>query len=131
MLQRTFKSARELGIGEKLHDGLCQTLRAFERKELKWTPQSTPIPNGFNMAWEWIQSTHGCGTVGCILGWAEHFAGLPASYTNTARRTYELDRLYGMGLSSLKHVTVEQAEHALRSYLATGHAEWETAREVE
>lgn len=128
MLQHTFKSARELGIGLKLHDGLCQTLKAFERGELKWTPLNQATPNGFNMSREWEQNR--CGTIGCILGWAIHFAGIPHPYQN-GRRTPELDHLYNPHQLCLRDITLQQAEHALRSYLATGHADWETAREME
>lgn len=126
MLQRNFKKHHELGISPQLYDGLYQVLRAFERGELVWTPHNIPRPNGFNMSWEWVE--YKCGTVGCILGWAEHFCGVPGAYYR--ERNVELDKLYHPGLK-LKDITIEQAEHALRSYLATGHADWETAREME
>lgn len=125
MLASNFKTAEELGLTDAAHDAFIKVLHAMERGELKWTPRDKPIPNGFNMQLVWDERS--CGTVGCIAGWARHFGLESGSFTCWGRTSHNLKALNELftpnGYYSGLH-TVEQAAHALRTYLVTGKPEW-------
>lgn len=133
MLARSqLKTAEELGLREKMHEGLIKVLDKMKSGELVWTPPEEPNPNGFNMSKMWTPVlgpySPECGTVGCIAGWAHFLAGdinirsLSASCTAQQRENYS-GLICPSGWSSGLH-TVDQACVALESYLLTGKADW-------
>ena len=126
MLARNFLPAEELGLTEGGYAAFIKLLGMLERGELVWSPLSPKHPNGFNMATCWRKWD--CGTVGCIAGWT--YSLLENGETSVLRegRTAAQGRAYEKltmptGFGSGKH-TVDQAAHALQTYLTTGTPEW-------
>jgi hypothetical protein len=121
---KEFLSATSLRISDDWLQALIKTLALMESGELMHIPlkEITPEvfergPRLFNMGqWE-------CGTVGCIGGTAEivghvNFWGYgshAALYNLFFPRHPEYDE-----------ITLEQATQALRNYLTTGSAQWES-----
>ncbi len=66
-----------------------------------------------------------CGTVGCIGGWAGFYGknGWVEDNVLYPRKTNLCDLFCPIGRIE-QNYTVEQAAHALRTYLVTGQAEW-------
>lgn len=123
-----FKSAEELGLSKINHEALIAVLLKMERGELV-----EGFDNGrevFNMAC--VLSKRECGTVGCIAGWAYVLSGERAfkafvvgeSPINGGNFTELGNLFYGPRGVSLDDLTLDQARHALSTYLTTGHAEW-------
>ncbi len=124
MLAQNFKSAEELGLTEKGYRGLIKVLGMLEREELVHSPEPyrSRIPNGFNMRACWNESA--CGTVGCIGGWAGFYNNRGWVAGNVLPGEANLHELFCPIGYDRSNYTVEQAAHALRTYLVTGHAEW-------
>jgi|ERR1700692_4719888 len=129
MLAQNFKTAADLQIREEYHAAFIKLLGMLERGELIHVKRcyGKPIKNGFNMASVW--SDHdGCSSVGCILGWANVIAcGGPNqrySISQSAEGSRALDRLFMPHYYEDGEHTVEEAAHALRTYLVTGEADW-------
>lgn len=122
MLAQNFKTAEELKITTAEQESLISVLHMLDRGELKWTLWDTPIPHGFNMSR--VLDELECGTVGCICGWARKLNpdAKFEKYKGTA-----LEKLFmpaGWSNGTDGGFTVEQAAHALRTYLVTGEPEW-------
>lgn len=124
MLAQNFKTAKELGLTKKGLEAYIKTLRMLESGELVYTPQGHFVPNGFNMATVWVEEAS-CGSIGCIIGWAQHLAGPNQMYlrretdSKSAMDHLAMPPNWGSG-----QYTVDQAAKALRSFLVTGEADW-------
>lgn len=130
MLARNFLTPAELLLSEEEHAALVKVLGMMERGELTLVPYEEVVkgserfvtwPPGekftghFHMAvWN---VKHECGTVCCIGGTAELVGGVKFG-TRDARLN---DLFYP---SRTYDRTVDEAAHALRTYLTTGNAEW-------
>lgn len=113
MLAQNFMSATDLGITEEQHAALVKTLGFFERGE---------VPSDrFHMDF-WILHAQ-CGTVHCIGGWAERFAG-DAIFLGKERPDALQKLFYPMEDSGASCTDTAQGAHALRNYLTTGEADW-------
>jgi len=135
MLAPNFLSAADLGIDPEVRDALIQVLHLFETEELVHVLDPTetvrPIEGKLFSMNEW--ATHfPCGTVRCIGGWAETFmphCPLDADGDPLWQYTKELEDLFYPPLGahpSHYGSTPKQAAMALRNYLTTGSAQWET-----
>lgn len=131
MLTRTYKTATELEIPQKLFDALLKVRDILESGKLVHHPISFPtIPNGFNML-DW-KTRDECNTVACIGGWAEMFAG---EKFNSDRFTEGFYRLcYPKSLPGDRYnynydkITTAQAARAITNYLTTGDSKWQEVR---
>ncbi len=112
MLAQNFLTAEELNLTDKAHAALIKVLGMMDRGELVWTTRNKPVPNGFNM-----------GTIGCIKGWAEKVGGDGVWIRNYMANCYVSDLFMPPAWRDGLH-TLEQAAHALRTYLVTGTPEW-------
>lgn len=137
MLARNFLTPVELGLSDAKHAALVKVLGMMERGELILVPYAKVVegtndslcfaPLGekftghFHMAvWN---VKHTCGTVACIGGTAELVGGV--KFENECEmevESIELNRLFYPSRSDKR--TIEEAAHALRTYLMTGRAEW-------
>ena len=131
MLAQNFKTAEELGMEKGAYEAHLKVLKLLEQGEVThisvfgkraWGLEE-PISNGFNMAPVWIEDS--CGTVGCLLGWAHYFGAskvnaFMTSGTSEQRTAY--NRLTMPTRADSR--TVDEAAHALRTYLVTGKADW-------
>lgn len=124
MLAQNFRTAEELGLTEKGYAGLHKVLRMLEGGELVYT-RVPNVPNGFNMNSCWEQNE--CGTVGCIGGWAGFYdkKGFVEEMLLPTTPNTRLGPLFCPPDRYSKHYSVEQAAHALRTYLVTGQADWQ------
>lgn len=122
MLAHNFLTAEKLGLSEEMYQGMIMTLGMLERNELIHTTVNFPVENGFNMRRYWDHSK--CGTVGCIAGWAV-FLGKEKSGVWDHMTQQQIRDFSALTLPSrMNDRTVEEAAHALRTYLVTGKAEW-------
>lgn len=127
MLAQSFKTADELGLREEGLQALIQVLGMMERGELNWTERNTPIKNGFNMSRLYERTE--CGTVACIAGWCCLISqdcdlyGITRASLNDEQRDAIHNLFCPQGYPTGLY-TVEQAQHALRSFLVTGVPEW-------
>lgn len=148
-----FKTAEELGLTPDYYKGLLEVLKRLESgwfthvpaadySGIWYTPRNKAVvdagPHGFSMGTVWKQDS--CGTVGCILGWAQAFSGggvqdnpIAAEQT-TLWGCHAVLELAHDALTmppgwnkewGRKRYTPERAAHALRSYLLTGQADWQ------
>jgi hypothetical protein len=132
MLARSpYKTAEELGLAQTYYEALIVVLEKMKSKELVWTRQDRPCPNGFNMAvgWNRFGPEKSCGTVGCIAGWASHFSDKEKwKNDKPVERTREQSNAwYGLVMPVGYHMgrhTLAQAQVALESYLLMGKADW-------
>ncbi len=124
MLAQNFLTAEELGLTEKGYQGLHKVLRMLEGGELVYTPRGfdPKIPNGFNMAVCWTE--HGCATVGCIGGWAGFYNKKGWVDGMKDERVKSNLHLLFCPKAPRSHYTIDQAAHALRTYLVTGTPDW-------
>ncbi len=127
MLAQNFLTAEELGLTEKGYQGLHKVLRMLEGGELVYSPRrphalSKIPPNGFNMATCWDK--HECGTVGCIGGWAGFYNEKGWVDGMKDERVKSNLHMLFCPKSPRSHYTVDQAAHALRTYLVTGTPDW-------
>jgi hypothetical protein len=125
---KEFRSAEALSIREDWRAALIKTLAFMESGAMVRIPlkEITPEvfecgPRLFNMA-EW-----GCGTVGCIGGTAEaigrvQFTGYSTGYSPNGA----LYNLFFPRHPEYDDITLSQASRALRNYLTTGSAQWES-----
>lgn len=124
MLSKTFLSAADLKISEKLYDALVKVY---------WMLTDDIIPDEmFNMmsigAPRLDAKGHACGTPGCILGWAHAvepalLSGRRGSYDsgNVARLFYPT--ACGPAGDAIQ-ADRAHAVRALHNYLTTGKANW-------
>lgn len=122
MLASNFKTAEELGLVPEALQALIKVLGLLERGEVTWTPYNKPRKNGFNMAPVWMENS--CGTVGCIAGWVMHLQPGFESWEKFSSKPHDpsLEKLFCPNERFER--TVEEAAHALRTYLVTGEPEW-------
>lgn len=111
MLAQNFKTASDLGIGDKEFDALCKVLGMLERAEIperKFVMTSVGTPE--------------CGTPGCILGWARTI------HRGTMCRDTTEPLFYPqMGPSPCRaayKAGTAQAAMALRNFLTYGEPRW-------
>lgn len=142
MLAQNFMTADALGLTVEQHTALIKTLALMDSGKLthvlaedggSW---GTEFSGGFNMD---VWATYSdCGTVACIGGTAELISGRPVHELfglNHWKLPTQLRELFYPGLVcnnedfDYKKITVAQAAVALRSYLTTGAADWESALE--
>lgn len=109
MLQQNFKSADELKLSEPTHQAAIKVLGMMERGE---------INDQFSMQ-SWLQPhpTDATKCQRCISGWVSKEGG------NCINLPLAL--ICPQDYQSGKY-TIEQATHALRSYLVTGTPDWRT-----
>ena len=134
MLAQNFKTAAELGLDQPSYDAHVKVLHALERGEMIHTkierhydgtyliePQ---VPNGFNMG----PRSYVCnsGTCRCILGWADVYTEGGKVNLSTKPMTPSQADAYArlVNPNNANDRTVDEAAHALRTYLVTGEAEW-------
>lgn len=131
MLMQNFKSAAELDLTDEQYDALKKVLVLLETSKLNFIeelpefwPYNVKLPEftgHFNMA-HWT-AVAPCGTVACIGGTAELIAGKRIFGGIDGDHPPMLHNLfYPTGL----HATTEQAARALRNYLTSGDADWNT-----
>src|SRR5262245_805045 len=142
------KTAEELGLTERYWRGLWKVLQKLENG---WFVEPDPktalvqtLPVGkhtFSMAV--VHSEEGCGTIGCIMGWAMAFTGNPnpeylqfdvALYPNHPDdphdREHPLMRLHDSLVappgwqSGAKKYPISRVAPVLRRYLEEGVVEW-------
>jgi len=131
MLAQNFLTYRKLHILKKEHEALIKMLGGLERDEFKWhrpmlydDEPSRPRSGNFNMeAFE-----QHCGTVCCIAGWCDklyktHFVDKVDANWNGLD---DLFVMYGFTDDEMSQVRPIQAAMALRNYLTTGNADWNT-----
>lgn len=130
MLAQNFMKSKALKITDKEHGALIAVLHALDRGELKHRNHAKPDgPNGFNMGR--LRNEMACGTVACLKGWAQTFAGKEDVFDSFRMTSavadlfmYQcIDRPETMKWNREK-VTTDQAAHALRNYLTSGAARW-------
>lgn len=122
MLAQNFMTPADLGITDILFESLVKVLGMLERGELKHTPVTMPIPNGFNMADRWIHDD--CGTACCIMGWCDLVARKQLSWPIS---NHALADLFCPDMCWAGHHTPAQAAIALRNYLTHGEPRWAEA----
>jgi hypothetical protein len=123
---KEFLSATALRISDDWLQALIKTLALMESGALVHIPlkEITPEvfegggPRLFNMG-EWD-----CGTVGCIGGTAEVIGGVEIRVGCCSKPA--LHNLFYPGHPEYDLITLEQATRALRNYLTTGSAQWES-----
>ncbi len=144
MLAQSFKTAEELRITPKQFDALAKTLVLMETGKLVHVDDDEihSSENNYNLPIEvcrftghfnmnlW-RSKDDCGTVCCIGGTAELIGNVifaPEYLLPAELKTlfYPNDGMNDNGIH-YNDITVEQAATALRSYLTTGKANWESA----
>jgi hypothetical protein len=134
MLATNFKTAEELKLIPEAYVALQRVLRMLEDGTLVHTQTTRPIKNGFNM--NTLMDRSECGAVGCIGGWALTFMegtrftefshgpeaeAIAQLFYPKTRACLKTTIDWGWGWSSF---TVDEAAHALRTYLVTGTPEW-------
>lgn len=138
-----YMSAENLRIAEHTRDALIWVLGMLEAGELEQWKGMT-AGNKFDMGTAARRT--GCGTAGCIAGWASiHMQGIKPNaagiyimteeqadiasdfcadaHGDLARLFYAMD-LTGRNSFSLDEVRPDQAAKALRNYLTTGRPSW-------
>jgi hypothetical protein len=135
MLAQNFKSKEELKIEGKELSALISVLHMLEREELKHGDIKSFLKKKgdvFNMAaFKYVAD---CGTIGCIAGWADVIGGTDL-VTKCCRHDLpnNLQKLFvpcltaKLGPNYLREISAPQAAVALRSYLTTGHPNWDEA----
>jgi len=133
MLARSFLNADQLNIPQDWYEALLKVYHAMERGELKYVSEidmkysdfsmeTQKFSGLFNMA-EWRANVVGCGTVCCIGGTAELLGKVDFGIDCHSE---ELENLfYPPNHDDYNHITVEQAQEALRRYLTIGAPQWE------
>jgi hypothetical protein len=126
MLAQNFRTAAELGLSDQEHCALIKVLGMLDRQEISR---------------RLLQMEHvgdpGCGTPGCLLGWAravtkdyDLFSGI-WDLTDGYSRIHELFAFAGIDPLAFKGrrsaITPAQAAIALRNYLTTGEPRWKEA----
>lgn len=111
MLAKTYLSAEELQINPRLCDALVELHGKFLRGEI---PEEK-----FDMAY-W--GTPGCGTPGCIGGWAEAVYRARHGDGSSLGPFYPMGEVHGLFCAQWANwkPTTKQAAEALGHYLATG-----------
>ena len=132
MLARNFLTADRLKICEQYHVALIKLLGMMERGEITHVKEdkhgeirNSEEPHGFNMGHWRVDSD--CGTVCCIGGWMLELLGRsyrldPGSVTPALSALFNPEDVWTVDMAD---ITVDQAAHALRNYLATGKPKWE------
>jgi hypothetical protein len=122
MLARSFLSADDLDLTKQQRDAMIAVLHMLERGELVHVPNSSTVPNGFNMAFEWAETE--CGTVGCIAGWCDVIGG-----TEFIRDAWpeSLVKLFAPPSMDWPTITPAQAAIALSNFLTMGEPRWAEA----
>lgn len=135
MLAQNFKTAGELKISDVELRSLMTVLGMLERQEL--VHGKSPLagiargPNEFNMAATLY--TGGCGTIGCLAGWAYHVSGgeafpeiIAGGIFGWGLRDQQLNALFGIGRrhATLYEITPARAATTLRRFLTTGDGIW-------
>lgn len=110
MLQQNFKTAAELSLPPATYEGAIKVLKMLERGEIK--PEQFTMVVGHR-----VRQVNGeLHNQSCIAGWVHQVTnkvpcGLP--YSLVCPPDYQHDKY-----------SLEQATHALRSYLVTGTPDW-------
>ncbi len=134
MLAQTFKTAKELLINDRQLEALKKTLVLLETGKIKHDSKVDAFtPLSFNMA-NWNLLTP-CGTVCCIGGTAELVGDLTLedNFECASCNNKSLEDLFypeNIGGYTYDDITIEQAAHALRSYLTTGTPDWSILKEA-
>lgn len=113
MLAQNFKTANDLCISDAEFKALINVLGRLERLEIPaklFTMETIGRP--------------GCGTAGCILGWARTVAKKGRDLFDCTRRTPPLQNLFYPGFDEGYEASRSEAAMALRNYLTTGTARW-------
>jgi hypothetical protein len=130
MLQKTFKSADELGLDEDSYKVLHQVLSLLETGEIseaKFNMYIIGIEIKRSLS---VEEKISCGTPRCILGWAEvfskkHFTWPHPYNPQTSAQIDELYRLfYPYHSKKAWDASTGQAAETLRNYLTTGKENW-------
>ena len=145
-MSNRLKSAEELGLPKNLYCGLVKTLHALEHDTM---------PHKFRMnVWHEREAWGACGTACCIGGTAEVMMGAqrysfaynwsdllgkaPIPFYQGAKGEALRDLFYPWcdcaanylpGRLWTQDATPAQGARALRSYLTTGHANWDAAED--
>ena len=133
MLAQNFKTPTTLGISDREHAALVKVLGMLEREELKHVEWACST-FGFNM--ELISVHNECGTMACLMGWAQIIGGADLFDMETVGPNQcLLDLFLFIGKKRSKfinnidrrEVKPAQAAIALRNYLTRGKACWQEA----
>lgn len=144
-----FMKAKDLGITPEERIALIAVLKGFERGDFVHTDakvsdvletfKNGKLPKLFNLGeWATEKSAKQCGAVACIGGWAQltyrdlfkkrNYRGFEEKADEVGN--YQERSLYDLFYPSFDtdygEITVEQAAEALRNYLVTGRADWDT-----
>lgn len=122
MLAQNFKTSAELALSDAELSALITVMGMLERGEI--------AERHFDMS-DFVQET-GCGTVGCICGWAYLVSEKTVFADIVEKRSDdrpELNDLFYMFNTerSLSAARPRHAAFALRSFLSTGVANWDEA----
>lgn len=137
MLAQNFKTAAELDITEKQKRALMKVLVLLETGKMEHVPNYKPVmgkpddkfTGHFNMM-VWGENCE-CGTVRCIGGTAEivgdvDFSGVIGQCTSPLYRLF-----FPPGhISTWDKYTDQHAARALRNFLTTGEAQWESVNDL-
>lgn len=139
MLAQNFMSAEALDLPTVERDALVAVLGMLERGDIAADTLRMDVL---------LHQVDGCATVGCLCGWAHvvsHGTAFPELAATPARGAFvayflrdslrrrlpeNVKRLFYFGAwsSEMAQITPPQAATALRNFLTTGDAQWETVR---
>lgn len=133
MLAPSFKTAAELGLTDKQHKALHDTLDLMEAGEIEHVSEFGGPPyewtgHRFNMGLWFCPADSSCGSVGCIGGTAEFLAQDNNLFDGIECADPSLYALFYPGANVVYNynaITVAQAAHALRNYLTIGEPCWD------
>lgn len=127
---QTFKSAKELRIGRKIHAALIQVYWLLKEDKIParlFDMSTLGSPNYPRLS----EDNTPCGSAGCILGWAHAVdPSVKVLHDNQLYGAYRygsLGKLFYPGAPSAYRANRSQAAQALFTYLTTGRADWKKA----
>jgi hypothetical protein len=135
MLDR-FLPAADLKISEEQRDALIKTLALMEAGKIHHISlddqEIVDHPDDYEASFDalfnlssWIEQEYACGTVACIGGTAELISGVSFDGWDSKPALKMLFNPADL-VEDFDTVTTDQAAKALRGYLTTGTADWET-----
>lgn len=128
MLAQNFKTPADLGIQDAEFEALVKVLGMLERREIAAAHFTMDRVGGMQEGY--LKAGHGCGTAGCLLGWARFVADRKLFEDFSICSGSALCRLFMFACESdpihqlRKLVTPAQAAIGLRNFLTTGEACW-------
>lgn len=121
MLEQNFLPAAELELSEVEKEALIKVLGMLERGEIRDTNFSMNI---------FLREDEGCGTIGCLAGWANSVSnGL--AFPTLAGLSPKVNSLFWnsvpgviWSIMAMRRPTVEEGAQVLRTFLTTGEVTW-------